>query len=81
MDSKYIELLIKKCTNLENVKSLFISYSKEISPFIDLLVKRVRELGVDDIYLECEDKYKIHDELKNMTYSDMKDSPYFNKAI
>lgn len=81
MDSKYIELLIKKCTNLENVKSLFISYSKEISPFIDLLVKRVRELGVDDIYLECEDKYKIHDELKNMTYSDMKNSPYFNKAI
>lgn len=81
MDDKYIELLINNCTNLKNIGVLVVNYSKEIQPFIDKLVSYARSIGVDDIYLDCEDKYKIHDELKNMSYKDIDNSPYFNKSI
>ena len=81
MEEKYIELLINKCTNLNNIKVLLINYNKEIQPFIDKLVAYAKKIGVNDIYLDCEDKYKIHDELKNMSYTDIDNSPYFNKKI
>lgn len=81
MDDKYIELLVDKCTNLKNIGVLVINYNKEIQPFIDKLVLYVKNMGVKDIYLDCEDKYKIHEELKNMSYSDIDNSPYFNKSI
>ena len=60
MEEKYIELLINKCTNLNNVRVLLINYSKEIQPFIDKLVAYAKKIGVNDIYLDCEDKYKIY---------------------
>lgn len=81
MDEKYIELLIDRCTNVKNVGVLVISYSKEIQPFVDKIVEYVKSIGVEDIYLDCEDKYKVHDELKTMSYTDIDNSPYFNKSI
>ena len=81
MDEKYIELLIKRCTTLNEVPILFISYNKEIQAFIDKLIKYVKSIGINDIYLECEDPYLIHDELINMSYEDIDKSPYFNKQI
>ena len=81
MDEKYIELLINRCTTINKVPILFISYNKEIQEFIDKLVKRVKQLGVEDIYLECIDNYLIHDELKEMSLEDMDKSPHFNKKI
>ena len=81
MDDKYIKLLIDRCTNVKNIGVLVISYNKEIQPFIDKIVKYVKSIGVEDIYLDCEDKYKVHDELKTMSYTDIDNSPYFNKSI
>ena len=81
MEEKYIELLVNKCTDLKNNKVLFLSYNKEIRPFIDKLVSYVKALGVNDIYLEEEDKYLIHNLLKTMSYEDIDNSPYFNKKI
>ena len=51
MEEKYIELLINKCTNLNNIKVLLINYNKEIQPFIDKLVAYAKKIGVNDIYL------------------------------
>lgn len=81
MDEKYIKLLIDRCTNLKNIPILFINYNKEIQEFINKLIKYVKELGVEDIYLEGEDKNEIHDALKEMSFSDIDKSPYFNKKI
>lgn len=81
MDDKYIKLLIDRCTNVKNIGVLVISYNKEIQPFIYKIVKYVKSIGVEDIYLDCEDKYKVHDELKTMSYTDIDNSPYFNKSI
>ena len=81
MDEKYIELLINKCTDLHNNKILFLSYDKEIRPFIDKLISYVKNMGVNDIYIEEEDKYLIHDFLINASYEQIDKSPYFNKQI
>ncbi|MBR3161847.1 MAG: aminopeptidase [Bacilli bacterium] len=81
MDDKYIELLINRCTTLKKTPILFISYNKEIQPFIDKLIEKVKSIGVSDIYLECNDRQKIHDALKDMTYEEIDNSPYFNKRI
>ena len=81
MDEKYIELLIKRCTTINKIPILFISYNKEIQPFIDKLVTRVKEIGIEEIYLECNDRNKIHDALRDMSYEEMDNSPYFNKKI
>lgn len=81
MEEKYIELLIDKCTNLKENKILFLSYNKEIKPFIDKLIKYVKSIGVNDIYIEEEDKYLIHDFLTKATLKDIDNSPYFNKQI
>ena len=68
MEEKYIELLVNKCTDLKNNKVLFLSYNKEIRPFIDKLVSYVKALGVNDIYLEEEDKFLINDLVKIIIY-------------
>lgn len=81
MDEKYIELLVNKCTDLHNNKILFLSYDKEIRPFIDKLISYVKNMGVNDIYIEEEDKYIIHDFLINASYEEIDKSPYFNKQI
>ena len=46
MEEKYIELLLEKCVDKEN-KILFIHYQKEISPFIQKLIKRAKEKGIE----------------------------------
>ncbi|MEE3343239.1 MAG: aminopeptidase [Bacilli bacterium] len=81
MDDKYIDLLIERCTNIKEVPVLFISYNKEIEKFVDKLVDKVRKMGVEDIYLEGEDKYKVHDFLKEKSYDEIDESPYFNKKV
>lgn len=81
MDDKYIELLIKRCTTINKIPILFISYNKEIQPFIDKIIEKVKKLGVEDIYLECNDKKMIHDALLHMTNEEIDNSPYFNKKI
>lgn len=81
MEEKYIELLIQKCTDLENNKTLFLHYMKEARPFVDKIISYVNKMGVEDIYLEEEDPYLIHDELERMTLEEIEKSPYFNKQM
>ena len=80
LDDKYIDLLINRCMKMPN-KSLFLCYNKEISPFINKLKEKVKELGVTDIYEEIEDTYYLHDLLSSLTVEEIKTHPYFNKSI
>ena len=81
MEDKYVKLLIEKCTNLENNKSLFISFNSEARDFVSKIVSYAKSIGVTDIYLEEEDINYTHDLLKKLSLDEMKDHPYFNKKI
>lgn len=81
MEDKYVELLIKKCTNLENNKCLFITYNKEIKDFVSKIVTYVKNMGVSDIYLEEEDIYYTHELLSNLSLDEIKNNKYFDKSI
>ena len=70
MDDKYVELLISKCTNLENNKCLFINYNKEIKDFVLKIVSYAKSIGVSDIYLDEEDIHYTHDLLGEVTVSE-----------
>ena len=81
MEEKYINLLIEKCTKLKTNKSLLIHYSIEIEEFIQKIITYVKELGIEDIYLDSFDVYKNHDFLKSNSLEEIKKSKYFDKSI
>lgn len=81
MEEKYIELLLKKCTDLKHSKILFVHYQVEIKEFIEKLVKRAKELGIQEVYLNEEDSYQIHEFLLNCTVEEIQDSSYFDESI
>ena len=78
MEEKYIELLLDKCVDKKS-KILFIHYQKEISPFIQKLVKRAKELGIRECFREEEDINRKHRILKASTKQSILTNPYFNK--
>lgn len=80
LESKYIELLLKKCINFKKSKSLFISYNKLNKNFVENLVKEAESLGATDIYLEEEDLNYKHDLLKDIRLDEIKEHPCFNKS-
>ncbi len=80
MEEKYIELLLEKCIDKES-KILFIHYQKEIDNFIQKLIKKAKEKGILEIYLDCEDIYKTHALLKESTEKSILESEYFNSSI
>lgn len=80
MKEKYIELLLEKCVD-KNSKILFISYNKEIYPFVEQLVRRAKEKGIEEVYLDVEDIYYTHDLLKNSTKEEISNNAYFDQSI
>jgi len=81
LENKYIELLLKRCINFNNSKSLFISYQPENIDFINKLVDKAKEYGVTDIYLYNENINEKHEILKNISYDEIEKHPFFNKKI
>lgn len=81
MEEKYIELLLNKCTNINKSKILFIHYQQEIKEFIKKLVKKAKELGVNEIYLDEKNPYKDHAFLKENSIEEIKSSNYFDESI
>ncbi len=81
LEEKYIDLLLNKCLNFKKSKSLFISYNKTNQDFIDKLVIKANEMGINDIGFDCEDIFITHDKLKNISLEDIEKDPYFNKEI
>ena len=80
MEEKYIELLLEKCIDKQS-QILFIHYQKEIDNFIQKLIKKAKDKGITEVYLDCEDIYKTHDLLKTSTEKSILESEYFNSSI
>lgn len=81
IEEKYIDLLLLKCINFKQSKSLFISFEQENIEFVNRLVEKACELGVEDIYMYNEDIHKKHDILKQITAADIDKHPFFNRKI
>lgn len=81
MDKKYIDLLLTKCVDFNSSKILFINYDIEIEDFVQKVINRAKELGVEEVYLDKtkpKEDYKI---LKNHTIDELKESNFFDKSI
>ena len=52
MEEKYIDLLLQRCLNFDNSKILFINYDVVNKGFVDKVIKRAKELGVEEIVLD-----------------------------
>lgn len=81
MEEKYINLLINRCLKLEKNGALFINYIKELKPFVEKLTLKVKEKGINDIYLKEIDSKEKHDILKKSTIEEIKNNPYFNNSV
>ncbi len=80
LEDKYIDLLLKRCVNFNHSKSLFINYQIKTT-FIDKIVKKAKEMGVKDIYLNYEDISKKHKILKAISLEEIDKHPFFNHQI
>lgn len=81
MKEKYIELIINKCIDLKRSKVVFISYNKEIKPFIELFCNKLKNMNIEDIYLDEVDEYYKHDLLKKLSTEEIKKEKYFDCSI
>lgn len=79
-EKKYINLLIDKCTNFANTKSILINYHQENRKFIKKLVKALKKRGIKDIYLDEENPQEYHQILEK-SLDDIQNSSYFQKNI
>lgn len=79
MENKYIDLLLKKCLKFEKSKSLFISYDKVNKSFVEKVIEKAKEMGINDIGLDEEDINVTHDKLSKLTVEEIEKDPYFNK--
>lgn len=81
LEEKYIDLLLKRCLNFKKSKSLFIHYDVINKPFVEKLIEKAKEMGIEDIGIDEEDIHVTHEKLKNMTLEEIEKDPFFNKNL
>lgn len=80
MREKYIDLLLKRCLNFEKSKILFISYDKVNKDFVDDVIEKSKELGVDEIVVDESDIEKTYNILKSSSLNEIENNSYFDKS-
>jgi len=81
IEEKYIELLLKRCLNLIEVRPLFIHYNTLNKDFVIKVVSYAKQMGIKDIYLDEHDLFKEHDILREININDIKTKEEFNCNI
>lgn len=77
----FINLIVEKCLALNRGKTVFISYYVYNESFIQKLLKKLENIGVTDVYLECIDPFYEHDLLNKLTKEEIEESKYFDCSI
>ena len=81
LENKYIDLILKRCLNFEQSKSLMIHLDlKEHMPFALKIKERAESLGISDVCLDVCDLYEYHDYLKKTNLEDIDDNPLLNRS-
>ena len=81
LENKYIDLILNRCLNFNKSKSLFINYIKDNKDFVNKIVSKAQEMGINDIYLDEEDLNITHDLLKKLSMEEIKEDKYFRSDV
>ena len=60
LENKYVDLLINRCLSFKKSNSLFINYYSDNDAFVEKLVNAAKSRGIEDIYLDRNDKEERH---------------------
>lgn len=80
LENKYVDLLIDRCLSFKKSKILFISYYSDNDAFVEKLIKKAKSKGIDDIYLDRNDKEERHRKLLQ-SIDEINIDDYFDDAI
>lgn len=81
MEEKYINLLLNRCLNFDNSKSLLIYYNTVNKNFVDKVIEHAKKIGVIDIYLDEYNIYEYRDKINNLSLEEIEKDKYFDKSI
>lgn len=81
MEIKYVDLILKRCLNFEQAKSLMIHCDfKEHIPFALKVKERANELGIFDVCINVNDLDEIHEYLKNTKLENIQNNPLIDRS-
>ena len=80
LENKYVDLLINRCLSFKKSNSLFINYYSDNDAFVEKLVNAAKSRGIEDIYLDRNDKEERHQKLLQ-SVEDINNDDYFDDAI
>ncbi len=80
LENKYVNLLIDRCLSFKKSKSLFINYYSDNDAFVEKLVTSAKSRGIEDIYLDRNDKEERHQKLLQ-SVEEINNDDYFDDAI
>ena len=73
LEDKYIDLILRKCLNFNQSKSLMINCDfKEHIPFALKVKEKANKMGIFDVCINVNDLDEIHEYLKNTKVEDIK---------
>lgn len=80
LENKYIDLLIDRCLSFKKSNSLFINYYSDNDAFVEKLVTSAKSRGIEDIYLDRNDKEERHKRLLQ-SVEEINNDDYFDDHI
>lgn len=81
LERKFVELILNRCVNFEQSKSLMIHCDlKEHIRFAEMLKQAANEMGVTDVCICVNDRDEIHEYLKVTPVEEIKLNPIIDKS-
>jgi len=81
LENKYIELILKRCINFDQSKSLMINCElKEHLEFAQKIKECANKMGIFDVCIHLDDMDAIHEYLKNTEVEDIKLNPLIDRT-
>lgn len=81
LEEKYIDLMLQRCINFNQSKSLLINCDlKEHLPFAEKIKLKANQMGIFDVCIHVNDTYEIHEYLKNTSLEDIKLNPIIDRS-
>ena len=81
LENKYIELILKRCLNFNQSKSLMINCElKQHLKFAQKIKKYANKLGILDVCIHLNDLEDIHEYLKNTEVENIKVNPIIDRT-
>lgn len=79
---QYYALLLEKCLNLKEInRPLFLVGNKICLKYLEEIKEMALNLGIEDIYMDIQDKDELMDILNKTDIDDIKNNPYFDCHI